>query len=88
MVETEKVRNPKRGSGKAKALAEPVVADGYFRRYDLARRYRISLVTLWSWQRRPQHPLPAPIKLGPNVVGWPVEMILAWEHGLPRARAA
>lgn len=63
----------------------PVQPDGYFRRVDLARRYRVSLVTIWTWTRTGH--LPHPVQLGPNTVAWPVRDILAWEAARPTAAA-
>jgi predicted DNA-binding transcriptional regulator AlpA len=83
--EGESPRNPKRGPGNSKPLKEPVQADGYFRRHDLARRYRVSLVTIWQWTREGR--LPAPIRVSRALL-WPVPAILKREAEWAKTKAA
>lgn len=51
---------------------------------DLSRQLRISLATLHRWRR--SKTFPEPIKLGPNSVGWPEEVVQDWLN--KRAEAA
>jgi prophage regulatory protein len=46
------------------------------RKPELCRNLGISPVTLWRWTRR--EGFPAPIKLGPNSVGWIEAEINEW----------
>jgi predicted DNA-binding transcriptional regulator AlpA len=47
-------------------------------------RWTVTRTTLHNWRRRGL--LPAPIRIGPNVVGWPVEEVEAFERERPRAK--
>ena len=56
----------------------------YYRAADLARRYRIHIVTIWKWVANGN--LPPPTRLGPNTVAWRSDQIEAWERSRPSSR--
>lgn len=85
MSANQKPRNLRRGPGNAKPLKEPVQPDGFFRRHDLARRYRVSLVTVWQMTRDGR--LPKPIRLGRTLL-WPVAQIQKQEAEWARGNEA
>lgn len=50
----------------------------WFRIHDLQRRYDVSRQTIQNWRKMKL--LPPPVKIGPNTVGWPPEVIEAFER--------
>jgi prophage regulatory protein len=64
-----------------KYLPRPSTSDSsgvyFLRATDLARRYRIHIITVWKWTREGN--LPRPARLGPSTVGWRSDVIEAWE---------
>ncbi len=57
--------------------------EGYLRQSQVLEMIGVSRITLWSWRRRGL--FPAPRRLGPNTIGWPVETIRNWMSSRPVA---
>lgn len=58
--------------------AEAQPDESYHRVADLMRRYGVSRQTIFEWRRNGY--LPRPKQIGPNVIGWPPEVIREWEQ--------
>ena len=64
----------------------PTQPGGWLRIADLMSRYAVSRQTVYEWRRRGV--LPPATQLGPNVVGWPADLIQRWEAERPGAVSA
>lgn len=56
----------------------------WYRASDLARRWQVHEITIWSWARKGR--IPRPTKLGPNTTRWKGQAIL--DHERARAEQA
>jgi predicted DNA-binding transcriptional regulator AlpA len=56
----------------------------FYRASDLAKRYRVHVITIWKWVSSGN--LPRPMRIGPNTRAWRSTDIEAWEA--KRAKAA
>jgi predicted DNA-binding transcriptional regulator AlpA len=67
-------------STKAKSTDAPL--EGFIRLGQLARLYSVSRTTIHTWRRKGI--LPPPVRLGPNTIAWPAEVIRDWQAARPR----
>jgi predicted DNA-binding transcriptional regulator AlpA len=56
---------------------------GYVRIGELVVLLGVSRTTVWAWRRAGL--LPPAQRLGPNTIGWPMEIIDQWRASRPRA---
>jgi predicted DNA-binding transcriptional regulator AlpA len=68
-------------SQSAVALGATIKSESWFSKSDLAKRYRVNQCTIWRWVRRGV--FPPPVELGPNIVRWSPEVVLAHEASRP-----
>lgn len=58
----------------------PSVSTAYFSASSVAKRYQVSVNTIWRWSREIRGNFPQPVKLGIRSTRWRVSDLEAWEE--------